>query len=126
MLINFFNNFFIFSKKTFKLSLKYSFWALLPSQIFFGDQAWPQNTSDKSTTNTTNKGSDQILTRRCEILQLIPLKSPMTRRHNWTASKDSSDTKCHSPVQPARYYPFWALPPSQICFWLPHMASKRI
>jgi hypothetical protein len=40
-----------------------------PHGFVFGDHAWPQNASDKSLTNTTNKVSYQILTRRCEILQ---------------------------------------------------------
>jgi len=93
-----------------------------PLRFVLGDHACPQNTSNKSATSTTNKGSYQILTRRCEILQSTLLKS----RHNRTASKVGSDTKCHSLAQPARYCPFWALRPSWIFFLLPHMASKRV
>jgi hypothetical protein len=83
-----------------------------PLRFVLGDHACPQNTSNKSATSTTNKGSYQILTRRCEILQSTLLKS----RHNRTASKVGSDTKCHSLAQPARYCLFWALRPSRIFF----------
>jgi hypothetical protein len=38
----------------------------------------PQNTYDKSTTNTLIKVSYHSLTRQCRILQSTPLKSPMT------------------------------------------------
>jgi len=39
-----------------------------PHKFVFDDHAWPQNASDKSLTNTINKISYQILTRRCEML----------------------------------------------------------
>jgi hypothetical protein len=39
-----------------------------PHGFVLGDYAWPQNTLDNSATNTTNKASYQILTRRCWIV----------------------------------------------------------
>jgi hypothetical protein len=47
-----------------------------PHEFVLGDHAWSQNASDKLATNTINKGSYHILTRRCEILQSTPLKEP--------------------------------------------------
>jgi hypothetical protein len=41
-----------------------------------GSHAWPQNASDKLAISTTNKGSNQLLTRRCGILQSTSLKEP--------------------------------------------------
>jgi len=43
-----------------------------PYGFVLGDHTRPQNASDKLATNTTNKASNQLLTRRCEILQSNP------------------------------------------------------
>jgi hypothetical protein len=43
-----------------------------PHRFVLGDHAWPQNTSDKLATSTTNKASNQLITRRCGILHLPP------------------------------------------------------
>jgi hypothetical protein len=47
-----------------------------PHRFVLGDHAWPQNTSDKLATSTTNKTSYQLLTHWYEILQSTPLKEP--------------------------------------------------
>jgi hypothetical protein len=39
-----------------------------PHRFVIGDHTWFQNMSDKLATNTTNKTSYQLFTRRCEIL----------------------------------------------------------
>jgi hypothetical protein len=53
----------------------------------------------KSTTNTTNKASYQILTRRCEILQSTPFKEP-----------DDTVGTIGQPVRPALIPNFTAQP----------------
>jgi len=45
-----------------------------PHGFVLGDHTWPQNTSNKSWTSTTNNVSYQILTHWCGILQFTPLK----------------------------------------------------
>jgi hypothetical protein len=42
-----------------------------PHEFVLGDHAWPQNASDKSITNTTNKARDQIFTRQCRLLHRV-------------------------------------------------------
>jgi len=83
-----------------------------PYKFVLGDHAWPQNTTDKSTTNITNKASYQIITRRCRILQftffkesdnLVGITGRSVRQAlvpNVTAQPSPLDIVCSGPYRP--------------------------
>jgi hypothetical protein len=57
-----------------------------PHEFVLGDHAWPQNASDKSTTNTTNKARDQILTRQCGLLHRVYIGPSLRKNRGMTDS----------------------------------------